>query len=315
MVRSYTGQRLLMSEKLAVLGWPIAHSHSPRIHRAAYRELDLPWHYTHVRVDAPALTGFLSGRGHEWRGFSLTMPLKEEARRAATTLDAVARESGAANTLLRLPDEVGTGLEAGARWAGFNTDVAGLAAAMSKAGLDARQTVVIGSGATAVSAILAARRLGAEHVEIVARNGDAVGDLVARFGGSREPGADTALEVSGTNLLVPEAVEMLAGDRYRPNARGAATLIISTLPGPASDKITLPSALSRTPLFDVAYDPWPSPLAERWRAAGGEAHSGTGMLVEQALLQLRIFTSGDPERPLPDEARLLAVMHSASVGR
>ncbi|WP_244301047.1 hypothetical protein [Leucobacter insecticola] len=61
----------------------------------------------------------------------------------------------------------------------------------------------------------------------------------------------------------------------------------------------------------MAYDPWPSPLAERWCEAGGEAHSGLGMLVRQALLQIRIFSAGDPDTPLPDEQGLLSAMRAA----
>ncbi|WP_240471090.1 shikimate dehydrogenase family protein [Leucobacter chironomi] len=302
----------LPTARLAVLGSPIRHSKSPAIHAAAYAELGLDWSYGREELGAADLAGLLADLGPEWRGLSLTMPLKEEAHRLALVRDPVAEESGVVNTLLRLGVPAPGG---GTAWAGFNTDVGGLAAAISKAGLDATSTVVIGSGATAVSAVLAARRLGADHVEIVARNTAAIGDLVARFGDTREPGSDRALHVSGTVMphtgtLVDAGVlaaQTAADGRVLPP-----TLVISTVPGPAGAELELPDALLRIPLFDVAYDPWPSPLAERWRAAGGEAHSGDGMLVEQALLQIRIFVAGDPAIPLPDEERLLAVMRDAA---
>ncbi|WP_449282567.1 shikimate dehydrogenase family protein [Leucobacter sp.] len=295
----------VLRERLAVLGSPIAHSKSPAIHEAAYGVLGLDWSYERGRLEADALEGFLASRGPAWRGFSLTMPLKEEARRLASVLDPVAEESGVVNTLLRIASGVGEG----PRWAGFNTDVAGLAAAIRDAGLDASRTIVLGSGATAVSAILAARQLGARHVEVVARNAAATGDLVDRFGGSREPGSSEALRVSGSGLQPPVSEAPTAA---RPEASAdASTLVISTLPGPAGRDLALPEELTRIPLFDVAYDPWPSPLAERWRAAGGEAHAGTDMLVEQALIQIRIFRGGDPATPLPDEDRVLAAMRAA----
>lgn len=288
--------------RLAVLGSPIAHSRSPLIHRAAYGVLGLPWEYGAVECDESGLEAWLAGRSDEWRGLSLTMPLKEEAHRLATVLDPVADESGVVNTLLRL---------VGGRWAGFNTDVGGLAAAIREAELDPAHTMVLGSGATAVSAVLAARSLGARHVEVVARNVSAIGDLVAVFGGSGEQ----RLHMSGTPLHAIEG--MLEAEARHPNSADPAprpTLVVSTLPGPAAREVQLPAALMRVPLFDVAYDPWPSPLAERWRAAGGEAHSGLGMLIHQALLQLRIFVGGDPGAPLEREAEVLAAMRAAVTG-
>lgn len=287
------------AQRLAVLGSPIEHSRSPRIHRAAYGALDLDWSYTRVRCGVAGLDAFLRSRGSEWRGFSVTMPLKEEARRIATVLDPVATESGVVNTLLRI---VGPG-DAVPRWAGYNTDVPGLAAAIRGAGLDALRTVVLGSGATAVSALLAARRLGAERITLLARNSAAVADLVARFEGTGEASA-AAVRVSGAVLGTEDATAAAE--------EADATLVISALPGPAGAGVELPAGLERAPLFDVAYDPWPSPLAERWRVAGGIAHPGLDMLVEQALVQARIFVAGEPSFPLPDESALLDVMRGAA---
>ncbi|MHB1171536.1 MAG: shikimate dehydrogenase, partial [Lacisediminihabitans sp.] len=65
--------------------------------------------------------------------------------------------------------------------------------------------------------------------------------------------------------------------------------------------------------FDVAYDPWPTPLAAAWLAAGGRVISGLGLLVYQALAQVRIFVNGDPDSVLPAEGAVLAAMRS-SVG-
>lgn len=298
----------LPTASLAVLGSPIRHSKSPAIHAAAYTQLGLDWSYGREELQAADLKSFLAGLGPEWRGLSLTMPLKEEAHRIALVRDPIAEESGVVNTLLRLGVPAPGG---GSAWAGFNTDVGGLAAAIAKVGLDATRTAVIGSGATAVSALLAARRLGAEHVEIVARNAAAVADLVARFCDTREPGTERPLQVSGT-VTSQEPDRTGAAENPAPQQAAVPTLVISTLPGQAGNELELPEALLRAPLFDVAYDPWPSPLAERWRAAGSAAHSGDGMLIEQALLQIRIFVAGDPATPLQHEERLLEVMRDAA---
>lgn len=298
------------ASRLAVLGQPISHSKSPVIHTAAYAALDLSWEYEAIECGEQGLEALLASRGAEWRGFSLTMPLKEEARRIASVVDPVAEESGVVNTLLRLTSDT-SGVS---QWAGFNTDVAGLAAAISNAGLDATHTVVIGSGATAISAVLAARKLGAAKVTLLARNAEALSDLVTRFDGTSQQGSDTVLEVQAATFA-GLAQEVGADGSPSQDVFAGSTLVISTLPGPASAALSLPVGAERTPLFDVAYDPWPSPLATRWRLAGGEAHAGLDMLIEQALVQIRIFVNGDPGAVLDDEDALRSVMRSASVER
>ena len=290
------------TSRLAVLGQPIGHSKSPVIHRAAYERLGLPWTYEPIECGEEDLETLLATRGAQWRGFSLTMPLKGEARRLARVVDSVAAESGVVNTLLRLAED-SSGVP---QWAGFNTDVAGLASALKRAELDATRTVVLGSGATAVSAILAARQSGAQRIEIIARNTQAISELVQRFDGTAEPGGEP-VHLSGTALAHAET-------DYADSACADASLVISTLPGPVAGELTLPAALLSVPLFDVAYDPWPSPLAERWNEAGGVAHAGLEMLVEQALVQVRIFVNGDSGTELSDEDGLRAIMRAASVG-
>ena len=62
--------------KAAVLGSPIAHSLSPALHTAAYAALGLDdWTYQAIECDAAGLPAFVTARGPDWAGLSLTMPL------------------------------------------------------------------------------------------------------------------------------------------------------------------------------------------------------------------------------------------------
>ena len=287
--------------QLAVLGSPIAHSQSPTIHAAAYRALGLDWHYGRHELVAADLSAFLSERDETWRGLSLTMPLKEEAHRLATVLDPVASESGVVNTLFRV-----TGVGDQAAWAGFNTDVGGLAAAIAREGFDASHTLVFGAGATAVSAVLAARSLGAQRVTVLARRIEAALDLAKRFDGS---------QLEGAHPLRVDAAELYLVDQDSRAAQRTelttATLIISTLPGGSVDWDQV-AVLGLADTFDVSYNPWPSELATRTEALRQRVAAGTEMLVEQALLQIRIFLNGDPAFPLENEAAVLAAMRDAA---
>lgn len=270
--------------QLAVWGDPIEHSRSPQLHGAAYRVLGLDWEYTRRRVSAAEFAHAIDGLGEEWHGLSLTMPLKEAAFAWATTRDRAAMLTGGVNTLV---------LSGPLRGHGFNTDIAGLVAAIEEAGLQGVERVrVLGAGATAASTLVAAADLGAKQIEVLARRPEALAPL-----------SDIA-EAIGVRLVAASFTE------FDDNA----DLTISTLPGGIALDASISQRLADTggALFDVAYAPWPSALAEIW----GDAPriSGIGMLLHQAVRQVRIFVNGDPLAELPDEAVIVAEMRTAVMG-
>lgn len=275
---------MLTGTRLAVWGDPIAHSRSPRLHAAAYDALGLAWEYGRRRVAEDEFSAALAGLDATWRGLSLTMPLKAAAARASATRDRDAELTGAVNTLLL-----------GGELRGFNTDVGGLARALREEGVDDVSTArILGAGATATSALVALAGLGADRVEVVARRPAAVAALT-------ELGRSLGVRVTaaGFDAAAPDAVEVTV-----------ATLPGGTDLGAAGERF----AEAGGALVDVVYGDWPTPLATAWEAAGHAASSGLGMLLHQALLQVRIFVSADPDAALPDEPAVLAAMRQALVG-
>jgi shikimate dehydrogenase len=268
--------------RLAVLGSPIAHSASPALHRAAYAVLGLDWEYESVDVTSAGLADFVNTRDASWRGLSLTMPLKRDVLSLLSEVDPLVSATGSANTVLFGGD---------GRLAGFNTDVDGIVGAFAARSHDRLGIVqILGSGATAASAIAAAARLSADTVFVSTRSPERADDL-RRVG--RECGVDVVIGA----LADAGAIEP------RPDA------VISTLPnGARVDVRFAPETMARTVLFDVAYHPWPSALASVW---GGDVISGLEMLVLQALSQVRIFVGGDPDFVLDDEPTVLAAMYAA----
>ena len=89
-----------MTPRAAVLGHPIDHSLSPVLHRAAYAELGLDWSYDAIDMDGQRLPEFLGSLGPEWRGLSLTMPLKEVVLPYLTTQSETVTAVGGANTVV-----------------------------------------------------------------------------------------------------------------------------------------------------------------------------------------------------------------------
>ena len=131
--------------KAAVLGSPVSHSLSPALHRAAYAALGLTgWSYGAIDCDEAGLPGLIEGCGPDWAGLSLTMPLKQAVLPLLDTAEPGVTHLAAANTVVFV---------GGARH-GYNTDVAGIMAALTEAGADrTRPVVILGAGATARAAL------------------------------------------------------------------------------------------------------------------------------------------------------------------
>jgi shikimate dehydrogenase len=249
------------ARRCAVLGSPIAHSLSPALHRAAYAELGLDWSYDAVEVDGPGLGAFLADLDDSWRGLSLTMPLKRTVMPLLDEADHWAEVSGGANTVV-IED---------ARLFGHNTDVPGAVAALEEAGAGAiTHAVVLGGGATAASVLLALSVLGCEFAQLLVRNpARAVETLAALDRHGHGPGI---------------RVGRLT-DRLEP-----ADVVVSTIPAQAQTPELVAAAASARVVFDVIYDPWPTPLAAAATAAGRLVVGGLDLLVHQAALQVRLMT-------------------------
>lgn len=269
--------------RLAVLGSPIAHSLSPVIHRAAYSTLGFEWEYDPIEMSGESLPSFLASLDSQWRGLSLTMPLKRDVVPLLDWADPLVELVGGANTVVFT--------DAGMR--GFNTDVEGALRSFLDAGIGHLDSVwILGAGATAASLMVASVRLGATSVEIFART----------------PTKAVALEQLGRSLGVSVTVRS-----WGENSASATrpTAIISTVPGGAMDLAFDESLRTSAVLFDVAYDPWPSAIASEWYRAGGTVISGHDLLVNQAIAQVRIFSGGSPDQPLLHEADAIDAMRSA----
>jgi len=269
--------------RLEVWGDPIGHSRSPLLHAAAYEALGLDWTYGRRRVDEASFAGELAGLEPSFRGLSLTMPLKGVARAASVSVDRAAELTGAVNTLLLAEDGPH----------GFNTDVGGIVRDVREHGVDAPvRARVVGAGATATSAMVALSELGAGHVDVVARRAEASASL-AEFADSM------GLRISHATM---DAASFAPVD-----------VTISTLPGdaPLADRTADALAGAGGMLYDVVYGHWPTALALAWERRGNRAVSGLGMLLHQALLQVRVFVHGDAAVPLADEERVLAAMRAS----
>lgn len=255
----------------AVLGDPIAHSLSPRLYAAGAGISD----FSKIKISAGELADFLEKAGTKWDGFAVTMPLKREAFNCADMADDLAQKVQVVNTLICQP------LGKSQMFIGFNTDIGGIVNAITEIapGRSYKKALILGSGATASSALAALAQLEVAEIEVCAR----------RLAGPR------TVFTTAHNLGVSLSTHLLEA---APGCIQNTDLLISTLPAGVADKIA--SQITGTDLtgkflLDVAYDPYPSRLVTAWQAAGGNVIPGKLMLLHQAILQMRLFTGKDPD--------------------
>lgn len=243
-----------------VLGDPVAHSLSPPLHRAGYAALGLDWTYDAHRVPAGGLVNFLARLDRTWRGLSLTMPLKREALGVVDQVTDRARRAGAVNTVV-LGEEL----------MGDNTDLPGAVAAIrERTDQIPDRAVILGGGATATSTGLAILELGARSITLAVRD---------------EQRAGETLQVLRSHPSAPVVdVATLADD----GPGFVADIVVSTVPAPAQTSALVARCADVPVLFEVLYDPWPTPLAAS--AADRVLIGGLDLLVHQAALQFELFT-------------------------
>ncbi|WP_369202028.1 shikimate dehydrogenase [Streptomyces sp. PU-14G] len=250
--------------RAAVLGSPIAHSLSPVLHRAAYAELGLDaWTYDSYEVDEQGIAGFLADLDDTWAGLSLTMPLKRAVLPLLDEVSETAASVEAVNTVVLTRD--------GHR-AGDNTDIPGMVAALEERGIGTVESAtVLGAGATASSALAALSRVCEGEVTAYVRS------------------EERAREMRGWGERLGVAVRTADWARAAEGLR--APLVVSTTPAGATDGLAHAVPASGGTLFDVLYDPWPTPLAAAWN---GTVLGGLDLLVHQAVLQVELMTGRSP---------------------
>ena len=259
-------------KRFAVIGHPVAHSLSPRIHAAFGRQTGIALEYTAMDASPELFDAILAEFAAEGGlGANVTLPHKTRAASACTTLTERARRAGAVNTLIR----TATG------WEGDNTDGVGLVRDLTERhGLDlrARRTLLIGAGGAARGVAPSLLDAGIGDLYIVNRTperADALADALA-MPGRVHPRYLRDIGSLGTFDLIVNATSAARADG---------------LP-------SLPIALAnpRTAAVDLSYGEVAIPFLAWARAAGAhDCIDGLGMLVEQAAESFQRWHGVRPE--------------------
>jgi shikimate dehydrogenase len=260
-----------MGRLAGVVGWPVGHSLSPRLHGHWLRACGIEGAFVALPVRREDFSEALRGlRLAGFAGVSVTVPHKEAAFALAARADAAAMAAGAANLLLFGED--GT-VEA------RNTDAAGLAASLAGIALAGAPAVVLGAGGAARAAVLALDSMGAAEIRILNRHRGRAEALVAA-------------------LAPAVAARLISAQAWPDAARDAAIAVNATsagMRGTPSIDLALELLPRSAAVCDIVYNPLETGLLRAARAAGLKTVDGLGMLMHQARPQFRAFYGVEPE--------------------
>jgi shikimate dehydrogenase len=268
-----------MTTLVGILGWPVSHSRSPAMHNAAFEELGLDWRYQLLPVEPERFDSFvreLPARG--FAGANVTIPHKLRALALADRPSAVARATGAANTL-RFAEGA---IEAD------NTDVAGFLAALRErapAAPEGMDALVLGAGGAARAVVYALFEAGAGRVWVWNRTRKRARDLVQDFSQLRGEIPLEAVE----QLPLPRA-DLLV------NATSVGMPHNQDDPQPETPQSFKELPLSadvlgdRQIVVDLVYRQNGTSLARHARSRGAVCVDGFDVLVHQGAASFRLWT-------------------------
>jgi shikimate dehydrogenase len=267
-----------------IIGDPVAHSLSPPIHNAAYKELgiDDQYHYIARQIKPAELATFMDTvRTSDIRGLSCTAPHKVAIMDYMDEIDEVARKIGAVNTVVNDNGQL----------KGYNTDWLGAVLPLEKfAPLKDQKVALLGAGGAARAIAYGMTTKGAQ-LTIYNRTLDKAHELAAEFGAQGAALADPASIKDMDVIINATSVSM----------------------HPQDDKTPLPPEFitSNQIVFDSIYTPYDTQLLREAQQQGAQVVHGTEMLLQQAVAQFKLYTGYDA----PEETMRTALQKALKVSR
>ncbi len=243
-----------------VMGWPVGHSRSPRLHGYWLESYGIDGAYIPLAVPPDGIAQALRALpALGMKGCNVTVPHKEAAFRIVDVLDPAARRIKAVNTVIVRPDG---SLE------GRNTDAFGFAENLREGAPDwqpaAGPAMVVGAGGAARAVAVALLDMGVPELRVVNRTRAKAEELAADLGAAVTviPWEWRGRALADSGLLVNTTTQGMQG-------QPALELDLAALP---------PAAV----VTDIVYTPLLTPLLAEAKRRGNPIVDGLGMLLHQA---------------------------------
>jgi shikimate dehydrogenase len=270
---------------VGLLGHPVHHSRSPKMHNAALNAMGLDWVYLPFDVAREDLTNAVAGL---WalgcQGFNVTIPHKEAVCALLPTITPAAQQIGAVNTVLRTP----TG------WVGTNTDGIGFLAGLPHQRWDQKISLILGNGGSARAVIWGCLQANFKKIYVWGRDPQKLQALQAVF-----PMIQPILQLE-------------------PHILATADLVVNTTPlgmlGAYQDRspLTIEHFAQLPPhvlIYDLVYTPEQTLFLQQAQQRGLATQGGLTMLVAQGAKALQLWTQQD----VPIPVMLAAVREQGAV--
>ena len=261
---------------LALIGNPVSHSLSPIMQNAAIQYLGLDLIYMAIPCKDEDLEIVVKSlKKMNCKGLNITIPFKQKVFNMCSEISPVAKKVKAINTLKLTDDK---------DWIGTNTDIDGFIYPLKNLNLIKKSSLILGSGGAARSVIQGLIKLKLSKITIISRNKSSVNELITNFKN------DIEIEgLLGTNNEINNLIQ-------------ETDLIINTTPVGMSKTINndeIPfgknfwdSINSKTIVYDLIYNPSPTPFLKFCDKKGCMTIDGTQMLIAQGAKSLSFWTNG-----------------------
>jgi len=266
-------------KQVGLIGYPVAHSRSPQIHNAAFREIGFDAEYTLWETPPGTLEERVASlRAPGILGANVTIPYKEDVVPLLDECDTLAARIGAVNTIVNRNGKL----------IGYNTDAPGMLRALAEcpgSPFDSRgkETVILGTGGAARAAAVALIDYGAQSVSILGRDEARIGALLHH---PRLWKVET--QISGALFNSTEANICL---------QKADLVVNATSVGLKSSDTDVLIDVNLLPVdalvMDMVFNAGLTPLLQAAQARGCFVMHGLSMLLYQGALAFELWTGRD----------------------
>jgi len=262
---------------IALIGNPVSHSLSPIMQNAAFQYLGLDLIYIAIPCKDEDLELVLNSlKKINCKGLNITIPHKERVFELCSEICPIANKLKAINTLK---------LNSNREWSATNTDVEGFIYPLKNLNLAKKKSIVLGSGGAARSVIQGLINLNLSKISVISRNKSSLDELIKNF--------DNQIQLQGF-LNSDDLAQILIRE---------ADLIVNTTPvgmmTNGYENNVLPygetfwrSLNSKTIVYDLIYNPAPTPLLKFSANKGCMTIDGLEMLIAQGMKSISFWTDG-----------------------
>ena len=261
---------------LALIGNPVSHSLSPIMQNAAIQYLELDLIYIAIPCKNENLEIVVNSlKKMNCKGLNITIPFKQKVFEYCDEISPIAKKVKAINTL-KLKDNK--------YWSGTNTDIDGFIYPLKKLDLIKKTSIVLGSGGAARSVIQGLINLKLSKITVITRNKKSLNELISNF--------ENDINIKGVVNTHNEIDNVIQ----------ETDLIVNTTPvgmTQTTNDNELPfgqsiwnSINSNTIVYDLIYNPSPTPFLKFCDKKGCMTIDGLQMLIAQGAKSLSFWTNG-----------------------